>query len=243
MAATVENNPLVIDVPAELFAPAESSSFEGTYDMGEFDFGPDHYQTVGTMQWNAFVSNVGGALLVTGSITGVVATECSRCLDDSRNAGCEWCALRRILLFRANREAPEDMDEDEFDYLPESNQLDFEPILRAAVLVDLPYVPLCAEDCKGLCPQCGANLNDGPCGCKPVEDDVVRTDSGKPSQFAALKNFKFGSERRTRKRSFFHMRLCWRFGRAVLPCGGFPKATAGSRSLRSLCARLASFSF
>ena len=37
MAATVENNPLVIDVPAELFAPAESSSFEGTYDMGEFD--------------------------------------------------------------------------------------------------------------------------------------------------------------------------------------------------------------
>ena len=83
------------------------------------------------------------------------------------------------------------MDEDEFDYLPESNQLDFEPILRAAVLVDLPYVPLCAEDCKGLCSQCGANLNDGPCGCKPVEDDVVRTDSGKPSQFAALKNFKF----------------------------------------------------
>ena len=53
MAATVENNPLVIDVPAELFAPAESSSFEGTYDMGEFDFGPDHYKTVGTMQWNA----------------------------------------------------------------------------------------------------------------------------------------------------------------------------------------------
>ena len=42
--------------------------------MGEFDFGPDHYKTVGTMQWNAFVSNVGGALLVTGSITGVVAT-------------------------------------------------------------------------------------------------------------------------------------------------------------------------
>ena len=168
MAATVENNPLVIDVPAELFAPAESSSFEGTYDMGEFDFGPDHYKTVGTMQWNAFVSNVGGALLVTGSITGVVVTECSRCLDE--------------VEYDVNGE---------LDYLPESNQLDFEPILRAAVLVDLPYVPLCAEDCKGLCPQCGANLNDGPCGCKPVEDDVVRTDSGKPSQFAALKNFKF----------------------------------------------------
>lgn len=190
MAATVDNNPLVIDVPAELFAPAESSSFEGTYDMGEFDFGPDHYKTVGTMQWNAFVSNVGGALLVTGFITGVVATECSRCLDEVEyDVNGE---LEAYLIIPGESEAPEDMDEDEFDYLPESNQLDFEPILRAAVLVDLPYVPLCAEDCKGLCPQCGANLNDGPCGCKPVEDDVVRTDSGKPSQFAALKNFKFG---------------------------------------------------
>lgn len=189
MAATVGNNPLVIDVPAELFAPAESSSFEGTYDMGEFDFGPDHYKTVGTMQWNAFVSNVGGALLVTGSITGVVATECSRCLDEVEyDVNGE---LEAYLIIPGESEAPEDMDEDEFDYLPESNQLDFEPILRAAVLVDLPYVPLCAEDCKGLCPQCGANLNDGPCGCKPVEDDVVRTESGKPSQFAALKNFKF----------------------------------------------------
>lgn len=189
MAATVENNPLVIDVPAELFAPAESSSFEGTYDMGEFDFGPDHYKTVGTMQWNAFVSNVGGALLVTGSITGVVATECSRCLDEVEyDVNGE---LEAYLIIPGESEAPEDMDEDEFGYLPESNQLDFEPILRAAVLVDLPYVPLCAEDCKGLCPQCGANLNDGPCGCKPVEDDVARTDSGKPSQFAALKNFKF----------------------------------------------------
>ena len=135
------------------------------------------------------------------------------------------------------------MDEDEFDYLPESNQLDFEPILRAAVLVDLPYVPLCAEDCKGFVPAMRREPQRRPfCGCKPVEDDVVRTDSGKPSQFAALKNFQVRIERRTRQRPS-SIRLCWIFGRAVLPCGGFPKATARYRSLRSLCARLASFSF
>lgn len=128
--------------------------------MGEFDFGPDHYKTVGTMQWNAFVSNVGGALLVTGSINGVVATECSRCLDEVEyDVNGE---LEAYLIIPGESEAPEDMDEDEFDYLPESNQLDFEPILRAAVLVDLPYVPLCAEDCKGLCPQCGAKPQRRP---------------------------------------------------------------------------------
>ena len=179
MAAAVENNPLVIDVPAELFAPAESSSFEGTFDMGEFDFGPDHYKTVEPLRWNALVTNVGGALLVSGTIEGVVATECSRCLDDVEYdvAG----ELEGYLIIPGQSEEPEDMDEDEFDYLPESNQLDFEPILRAAVLVDLPYVPLCSDDCRGLCPQCGANLNEGPCDCKAEEDDVVRTSSGKPS--------------------------------------------------------------
>ena len=118
--------------------------------MGEFDFGPDHYKTVGTMQWNAFVSNVGGALLVTGSITGVVATEMLSLPRRSRiDVNGE---LEAYLIIPGESEAPEDMDEDEFDYLPESNQLDFEPILRAAVLVDLPYVPLCAEDCNGFVP-------------------------------------------------------------------------------------------
>ena len=82
------------------------------------------------------MSNVGGALLVTGSITGVVATECSRCLDEVEyDVNGE---LEAYLIIPGESEAPEDMDEDEFDYLPESNQLDFEPILRAAVLVDLP---------------------------------------------------------------------------------------------------------
>lgn len=183
------NDSLVFDVPAELFAPAESSTFEGTYDMGEFDFGPDNYKTIEPLRWNALVTNVGGALLVSGSITGTVSTECSRCLD-SVEYDVEG-ELEGYLIIPGESEEPEGMDEDEFDYLPENNQLDFEPILKAAVLVDLPYVPLCSDDCKGLCAQCGANLNDGACDCKPIEDDVVRTDSGKPSQFAALKNFKF----------------------------------------------------
>ncbi len=189
MAASVNSNPLIIDVPAELFAPAESLSFEGTYEIGEFEFGPDTYVAAQPLRWSALVTNVGGALLVSGSIEGVVATECSRCLGEVEYdiAG----ELEGYLIIPGESDAPEDMDEDEFDYLPETNQLDFEPILKAAVLVDLPYVPLCSDDCKGLCPKCGSNLNDGPCGCSPEADDVVRTDSGKPSQFAALKNFKF----------------------------------------------------
>ena len=46
------------------------------------------------------------------------------------------------------------------------------PVYVLALLVALPLKPLCREDCAGLCPQCGANLNEGPCGCEPdTEDD------------------------------------------------------------------------
>ena len=62
--------------------------------------------------------------------------------------------------------------------------------LSAALIVDLPLQPLCDEDCQGLCPQCGKNLNDGPCGCEPPQDDVEFEEAKNP--FAALKDFPFG---------------------------------------------------
>ena len=40
--------------------------------------------------------------------------------------------------------------------------IDLEPVLRDAVVLELPFQPLCRPDCAGLCPQCGANLNDDP---------------------------------------------------------------------------------
>ena len=62
------------------------------------------------------------------------------------------------------------------------------PLIVAALLLEVPLVPLCDDDCKGLCPQCGANLNEGPCGCSRDEADV------EASPFAALKNFDFGDK-------------------------------------------------
>jgi uncharacterized protein len=39
--------------------------------------------------------------------------------------------------------------------------------LREALLLRAPHFPLCSSECKGLCPQCGRNLNEGPCTCRP----------------------------------------------------------------------------
>lgn len=44
--------------------------------------------------------------------------------------------------------------------------------LREALMLELPPLPLCSEVCKGLCPKCGANLNEGPCNCPPENEEV-----------------------------------------------------------------------
>jgi uncharacterized protein len=49
--------------------------------------------------------------------------------------------------------------------------VELEDVLREQILLALPLRTLCREDCKGLCPQCGKNLNEGPCACaEPLED-------------------------------------------------------------------------
>lgn len=51
------------------------------------------------------------------------------------------------------------------------DELDLEPVVRDAVLLDLPMAPLCRPDCAGLCPECGADANLEPCSCSAPETD------------------------------------------------------------------------
>ncbi|HJV09433.1 MAG TPA: DUF177 domain-containing protein, partial [Acidimicrobiales bacterium] len=51
------------------------------------------------------------------------------------------------------------------------DSVDLEPLVREALVLDLPLAPLCEEDCRGLCPTCGADLNLGDCDCPPAETD------------------------------------------------------------------------
>jgi uncharacterized protein len=52
-----------------------------------------------------------------------------------------------------------------------NGQIDLGPMVREEVLLAIPDAPLCRPDCPGLCPSCGAELADGPCGCDPVVRD------------------------------------------------------------------------
>ncbi|MBA3541604.1 MAG: DUF177 domain-containing protein [Deltaproteobacteria bacterium] len=59
-------------------------------------------------------------------------------------------------------------DLDVFGY--DGEQIDVEPLLREQFVLAIPYAPLCKEDCKGLCSQCGIDRNSGTCACqKPID--------------------------------------------------------------------------
>ena len=50
--------------------------------------------------------------------------------------------------------------------------LDLDELMREDILLEIPTKFLCREDCRGICPVCGKNLNDGPCGCGPQIADA-----------------------------------------------------------------------
>lgn len=177
-----------IFIAPELFAPAESSHFEGEIAIPVMKAGPDLYDFSGPLAWQVDVTNTGGALLVTGTVEGEAKTACARCLTEF--AFPVTGEIEGYFVI-GDAEAPEDMDDDEFDTLPEDNTIDLEPLIRAALLLEFPLVPLCDDDCKGLCPTCGADLNEGPCSCPPPEEGAAGEEDAPPNPFAVLKDFPF----------------------------------------------------
>ena len=106
------------------------------------------------------LESVTEGVLVTGTIAASLAGQCGRCLDpvsdDLRVDVCE--------LFAYPNSATEETTEEDEIHRIEGDLLDVEPVVRDAVVLGLPWTPLCRADCAGLCPTCGQRLDDLPAG-------------------------------------------------------------------------------
>jgi uncharacterized protein len=96
-------------------------------------------------------------VLATGTISARAVGECVRCLDPIDEA--VVVGFQELYLYEAPP-ATEETEEEEF--FLEDDLLDLETVLRDAVVLALPFNPLCGPDCPGLCPECGARLADDP---------------------------------------------------------------------------------
>lgn len=104
-----------------------------------------------TVQVDARFESLHDGILVSIDVTGEAVGECVRCLTE----------VRLPLEVDAQELFAYSHDE-AFDYEVHDDQIDLEPVVRDAVVLSLPFQPVCQEDCPGLCPQCGARLLDDP---------------------------------------------------------------------------------
>ena len=99
---------------------------------------------------------------VVGSITCVVDGYCDRCIS----------SITRAIELPFNQTFYKDGAADEDSYVYCDSKLDATKAVHDEIVLSLPNSLLCSEDCKGLCPKCGANLNDQQCDCDKTRDNA-----------------------------------------------------------------------
>ncbi len=131
------------------FSGETSSAILGLGDRGE----DRHVRDLGPIVYRLSAYEAAGQIVVEGDVRMSARFRCSRCdrFFSLTVTDPEFCMLL---------EAPEN---DEF--------VDLTADLRESILLRFPAYPVCREACPGLCPQCGANRAETPCGCRQPADD------------------------------------------------------------------------
>lgn len=106
------------------------------------------------------LESVTEGVLVTGTVAAPLTGQCARCLDPiTDDLVVDVCEL-----FAYAASATDETTERDEVYRVDGERLDVEPVVRDAVVLALPWTPLCRTDCAGLCPDCGQRLDDLPAG-------------------------------------------------------------------------------
>ncbi len=114
-----------------------------------------------------------GGIDVQGTVTAPWVGICRRCAEPVSG-------VLRVDVHERFVDDPVASASDDELYPITDDTVDLAPLARDTVVLELPMAPLCREDCAGLCPQCGADRNQGPCGCVAPRDprwanlDVLR---------------------------------------------------------------------
>ena len=151
-----------LNVKKIINAPGERMEFSFEMDLSDVEFGglyPIQQPVVVTGQ----VRNIAGMLLLNFEASTVLNSVCDRCLkafDEPKTVSCEYMLAEEV----------QDEENDDIILL-ENDEFDLGDLARTAFILGMDTKTLCSKDCKGLCPMCGADLNQGPCSCVKKEVD------------------------------------------------------------------------
>ena len=156
--------------------PSQGIDWEGTVSMEELEIeADDRFDYPEELSFRLHLSQLGDDLLVSsGHLAVKVRAMCDRCTEffDMELETDDVC-------HRYEKAA--------------GTVVDLTDDIREDILIVFPQSCLCSEDCRGLCPVCGANLNEGDCGCEVSEEEEpeeAEEASDGPNPWAALNNLK-----------------------------------------------------
>jgi uncharacterized protein len=127
------------------------------------------------------IARAGSKFILEGSFSGRLLMTCDRCLEPY---GLDIKNDFKVFVTRRSNPNPDEEEleaEDLEDHFVKEDEIDLAETIREQVFLSLPMKSLCGENCLGLCPACGANLNHKKCGC---------TGSSEDKDFSMLKNLR-----------------------------------------------------
>ena len=144
-------------------SPGASVPFSTSVDLSDFRYGISCPVSEPVLA-QGVVRNTAGVLLMKGSVTTTIHGICDRCAAE----------FTRDIDFPIDvvlvTELASEENEDEWVFPLVGDSADLDDIVRTVFVLNLDSKLLCKEDCKGLCPRCGKNLNDGKCTCEKELD-------------------------------------------------------------------------
>ena len=142
--------------------PEEGSSYNGSDPGAIMELGDDPFVTVmGDVRYELHALRISEELIVRGTLSVELGLKCTRCSEFFSTTVADSDFLR---AYPASKDA---------------ESVDITADMREDLLLHVPAFPVCGEGCRGLCVQCGVDLNKGPCDCEVGE---------RPNPWSALDN-------------------------------------------------------
>ena len=158
------------------------SHFARTFQPEEVGGETDTYRVVVPVELEFDIHKDKDKFRLVGRVGTQLELTCSRCVEPYRFPIDADFDHRYLPRSEASTDQDSEVAEEDLEtsYYTD-DEIDLGELMREQFYLALPMKPLCSEDCKGLCPQCGTNLNTGTCDCTPVWEDP---------RLAALKQLK-----------------------------------------------------
>jgi uncharacterized protein len=142
--------------------------FARTFQPEEMGVGAEAYRVATPVDLAFDVHKDKESFRLVGQVRAELELSCGRCLEPFRLPVDASFDVRFLPATEVAAEGEREVAEEDLDTsYYENGQIDLNELVREQFYLALPMKPLCREDCRGLCPQCGTNLNSGTCDCAP----------------------------------------------------------------------------